>query len=302
MKIGKIVLTSVVFFCTASMLNATTIAHTWVSGANGSDTNPCTRTAPCATFAAAAANTTAGGIISVADPGDFGPVDITKSLTIDGTNGGSITQTNSTGIGEVDAVTIGVLSAVNVTLRNLTLNGFGQGFNGIWAGGPVNLTIENCLIENFKYSGVAMAGNEEQNVVIRNTVIVGGQSGFNVFESVPTHATLQNVTIQGASNAVSVGSGITEISNSVLTQNTMTVLAGSGATVSVDSSMLTMNWTAVCADAGATIRLVNNDIFDNENGVFNCGGHVMTNDNNRESGNIKGNSIHAADVSHIPLF
>jgi hypothetical protein len=58
--------------------------RTWVSGV-GDDANPCSRTAPCKTFAGAISKTAPCGEISVLDPGGFGAVTITKSITINGT-------------------------------------------------------------------------------------------------------------------------------------------------------------------------------------------------------------------------
>src|SRR5262245_14946929 len=65
--------------------------RTWVSGV-GDDVNPCSRTAPCKTFAGAISKTAAGGEISCLDPGGYGAVTITKSMTIDciGTNGSDL--------------------------------------------------------------------------------------------------------------------------------------------------------------------------------------------------------------------
>ena len=57
--------------------------RTWVSGV-GDDANPCSRTAPCKTFAGAISKTAANGEINVLDPGGFGAVTITKSITING--------------------------------------------------------------------------------------------------------------------------------------------------------------------------------------------------------------------------
>src|SRR5215212_5253595 len=57
-------------------------SRTWVSGV-GDDANPCSRTAPCKTFGGTISKTAAGGIINCLDPGGFGLVTITKSLTID---------------------------------------------------------------------------------------------------------------------------------------------------------------------------------------------------------------------------
>src|SRR5262249_9234662 len=55
--------------------------RTWVSGV-GDDANPCSRTAPCKTFAGAIFKTAPSGEINVLDPGGFGAVTITKSITI----------------------------------------------------------------------------------------------------------------------------------------------------------------------------------------------------------------------------
>ena len=55
--------------------------RTWISGV-GDDANPCSRTAPCKTFAGAISKTAAGGIIECLDPGGFGAVTITKSISI----------------------------------------------------------------------------------------------------------------------------------------------------------------------------------------------------------------------------
>src|SRR3954451_18148892 len=67
-------------FSTAAFGQAT---RTWVSGV-GDDANPCSRTAPCKTFAGAISKTADKGEISVLDPGGFGVVTITKSITING--------------------------------------------------------------------------------------------------------------------------------------------------------------------------------------------------------------------------
>ena len=73
--------------------------RTWVSGV-GDDANPCSRTAPCKTFAGAISKTAAGGEINALDPGGFGAVTITKSITIDG-GGGLATYKNNAVNGNV---------------------------------------------------------------------------------------------------------------------------------------------------------------------------------------------------------
>src|SRR5579871_6178056 len=86
---------------------------TWVSGV-GDDANPGTRTAPCKTFAGAISKTAANGVINVLDPGGFGALTITKSITIDGDQAeGSVLVAGTSGI-VINAGSTGI-----VTLRNI---------------------------------------------------------------------------------------------------------------------------------------------------------------------------------------
>src|SRR5438046_8447813 len=91
--------------------------RTWVSGV-GDDANPCSRTAPCKTFAGAISKTAAGGEIDCLDPGGFGAVTITKSITIDcGTNAGGILNAGTNG------VIVNAGTSDKVVLRNLVIQG-----------------------------------------------------------------------------------------------------------------------------------------------------------------------------------
>jgi len=94
-------------------------SRTWVSGV-GDDVNPCSRTAPCKTFAGAISKTAVGGEIDVLDPGGWGAVTITKSITIDGgpLPGGILTSGGN-------AIVISAASTDTIVLRNLVINGLG---------------------------------------------------------------------------------------------------------------------------------------------------------------------------------
>src|SRR5207247_6500229 len=100
--------------------------RTWVSGV-GDDANPCSRTAPCKTFAGAISKTAAGGEISVLDPGGYGTVTITKSITIDGSS--VVASILNSGVNGV--IVNG--SGVTVTLRRIMINGAGTspGLRGV---------------------------------------------------------------------------------------------------------------------------------------------------------------------------
>jgi hypothetical protein len=118
--------------------------RTWVSGV-GDDANPCSRTAPCKTFAGAISKTAAGGEISVLDPGGFGAVTITKSISIvaEGSEG-SILGASTNGI------IINARGTDRVNLHGLLLEGAGTGLNGIRILGGGEIQIENCVIRNFR--------------------------------------------------------------------------------------------------------------------------------------------------------
>src|SRR5512140_395529 len=95
--------------------------RTWVSGV-GDDVNPCSRTAPCKTFAGAISKTAPGGEIDVLDPGGFGAVTIAKSIVIDGSAGfGGVLVAGTNGI----IVNAGPSDVV--VLRGLVFNGLGTG-------------------------------------------------------------------------------------------------------------------------------------------------------------------------------
>lgn len=126
---------------TAVMAQAT---RTWVSGV-GDDVNPCSRTAPCKTFAGAISKTAAGGEISVLDPGGFGTVTITKSISIvaDGQEG-SILGASTNGV----IINAGVSDTVS--LRGIIIEGAGTGLNGIRVLKAGNVYISNTVIRNFR--------------------------------------------------------------------------------------------------------------------------------------------------------
>ena len=124
-------------------------SRTWVSGV-GDDANPCSRTAPCKTFAGAISKTATGGEIDVLDPGAFGGVTITKAITIDG--GGGVVA--SILVSSTNGVTINAPSTDVVTLRNLSIKGFDSGINGVKFVAGRALHVEHCVITGFTNHGI----------------------------------------------------------------------------------------------------------------------------------------------------
>src|SRR6202049_256289 len=140
-------------------------SRTWVSGV-GDDANPCSRTAPCKTFAGAISKTATGGEIDALDPGGFGAVTITKALTIDGGGG----QVASVLVNGTNGIVVIAPATDVVTLRNLSINGIGGGINGIRFLGGKALHIENCSISNFTNNGIDIEPSTGGQVCVLNTV------------------------------------------------------------------------------------------------------------------------------------
>lgn len=273
-----VVLLPALFFALPAQAQAT---RTWVSGV-GDDANPCSRTAPCKTFAGAISKTATGGEISALDPGGFGAVTITKSITINGD--GTLAGILAAG---TNGITVNATGAT-VVLRGLSLNGAGTGINGVNYLAANLLIIDNCSISGFTTSGVDAHLSGSGQLLINNTTITGGTNG--VLTSLGTvNASLDHVSIRGTAQAVYAQVGNVTVSNSVLSQNSAYALhAESGAGLNVDSSVVTGNAIAVQADTGSTIRMVNSDFFDNQTG-FACGtGTLASAGNNRKAHNVGG--------------
>ena len=204
----------------------TTYSHTWVSG-TGTSNSQCSVTSPCQTFAQAIAVTASGGEIDCLDPGDFGPVTITISVTIDceGASNGGITYTTDT-----NAITINGANIV-VNLIGLELNGSGNstGYGGVGIDQAGYVNIRNCKIYGFAggqgiyfQSGTLVADNVfvanngagiyEQswsgaiNMSVRNSNI-NNNNGYGILVNV-TFGTHAGATIEQTTLAFNTESGL----------------------------------------------------------------------------------------------
>ena len=168
-------------------------SRTWVSGV-GDDANPCSRTAPCKTFAGAISKTAAGGEIDALDPAGYGAVTITKAITIDGGGG----QVASVLVSGTNGIVVQAGPSDVVILRNLRFNGIGTGINGIRFLSGKDLNVENCFIFGFTNNGIDVALNQATaaSVHVINTVLKNnGQVGIRA-----TNAVLPAVKV-GVSNS-----------------------------------------------------------------------------------------------------
>jgi hypothetical protein len=245
--------------------------RTWVSGV-GDDANPCSRTAPCKTFAGSISKTAAGGEINCIDPGGFGAVTITKALTIscEGLTAGVLVQ-------GTNAIIVSAGANDNVVLRGLDIQGLGTGLSGIVFNSGRSLLIDKCLIEGFtagtafgilaQPSTVATV-NIQDSIVINNGTAAGGggiaataQSG-GFLRLVLTRTTVNRNFFFGVSATGSAATAQVEIFDSVISNNASNGLnaTGTGA-IKVGHSIITGNASA--ATNGNVSSFGNNQIIDN---------------------------------------
>jgi hypothetical protein len=155
--------------------------RTWISGV-GDDANPCSRTAPCKTFAGAISKTSAGGEIDVLDPGGFGALTITKAITLDGGGG----QVASILVSGSNGINISAAATDVIILRNLRFNGIVQsgsaGLVGIQVNTAARVVIEKCDIFGFGTAAVLVATSATSSPLIKvqETTINNNAAGISV--------------------------------------------------------------------------------------------------------------------------
>ena len=207
-RIGAVLLTlaaSVALLPAAAQAQAT---RTWVSGV-GDDVNPCSRTAPCKTFAGAISKTAASGEINVLDPGGFGAVTITKAITIDG---GPFTAGVLTNAANAINVSAGV--GDEVVLRDLDIDGLCTATAGIRFNSGKKLLVESSTIRAFSTWGIHVTPSTANSTVVIDNVemnncgdgTIGG--GIDAEPTAPSVDVLvRNSRITGTSTAVRAGNG-----------------------------------------------------------------------------------------------
>jgi len=257
--------------------------RTWVSGV-GDDLNPCSRTAPCKTFAGAISKTLAGGEISALDPAGFGAITITKAITIngDGTLAGILAASTS-GI----IVNAGV--ADKVVIRNVSINGTGNGISGVRFLAGAQLTLDNVSISGFTTRGIDVARTATGSLFVTNSRITNCTTGIRLNTTAGVvGATIDNVHLDGLTTGIDGSTGtLLTLKNSTLNSNTTSVTASaSGSTITIENSLLSLSGTAVNTVSGAVVRLSNNSIYSNNIGInLVAGATVQSDGTNRVAGN-----------------
>jgi len=269
--------------------------RTWISGV-GDDVNPCSRTAPCKTFQGAISKTAAGGEINCLDPGGFGNLTITKSISL-------ICDSTETGVlvASANGIIINSATAI-VTLSGFDFEGLGQtvspGVNGVTILNAAVVHIHNSKIRGFRNGfGInfqPQASNTQlfvDNVTITESGSTGVTSGginLNPSTNIAARATITNsrivdnanVGIRADTSGITGSSLVVTIDNTVISNDNAGILVKAPTGTGTVKVMLT---NSIIADnvsqgiivngtpASAQARVGNTTITGNATGILLLG-------------------------------
>jgi hypothetical protein len=233
--------------------------RTWVSGV-GDDANPCSRTAPCKTFAGAISKTANGGEINCLDPGGFGGVTIGKSLTIkcQYTEGGVL-------VSGTNAIVINAAATDKVTLKGLDINGIGVGaptsLTGVKVLSAAKVSVIDSEIYRFKVGIAVMPTSPSTRVVVKGSHIHNNDIGV--------------ITAPG-SNAATFTS--TTLRYNDIQDNVCGVVAGAFGTNGSTPTTTDCGTASSASTINQVVgnRVIHNGINDNQTGVFGRGTNSTT--------------------------
>ena len=275
-------------------------SRTWVSGV-GDDANPCSRTAPCKTFAGAISKTATDGEINCIDPGGFGAVTIIKGMTINCENTlGSVLVSGTNAI--VIAPPAG--TTIKVTLKGLEIEGLGTGINGVSITGQgVVLHIHKIQIRKFTGNCINFAPSLGSELYVSESYLTdcgngAGNAGISIQPSASagTNAIIENVKLENnasgliangntaaalnvvvkntsATGSTNIGfssnttlSNVNLMLNKVVSANNATGISAGGGSVRIGDSVITGNGTALSNPSGTLTSYKNNQVNGNSGG------------------------------------
>jgi hypothetical protein len=264
--------------------------RTWVSGV-GDDANPCSRTAPCKTFAGAISKTADKGEISVLDPGGFGVVTIVKGITINGTGTlAGILSAGSPSAITVNDVNAAVPNSSVVIIRDVSMNGAGTGTSGVRYLSGKTVMLDHCWIYGMTSRGIDVSKTSSGNLKVLNTVIENcGEDGIHMTTTAnQILATVNNTDIMNCA-----GDGIEGVTNVLLalvntrvTHNGNGVRStGAGCQFNIDDIFVSYSGVGLQASTGSTFRVSDSIIAQNATGISQNSGVIDSFQGNSLMGN-----------------
>jgi parallel beta helix pectate lyase-like protein len=261
--------------------------RTFVSAAQGNDTNPCSRALPCRNFTAALLQTATDGEVVVLDSGGYGVVTITRSVSLISPTG---VHAGITALSDV-AVTVNAGDSAHVVLRNLAVSSLNSGaVNGIYAETVAALYVENCSIGGFANGGTATGirfepTTADARLYVSNTTVARSDMGIVVIGT-GIRATLDSVWLHGnvEYGALVYGAEVT-FRKSVASGQVWGFVAASDSKMIFEDSVSTMNDVGVFAWDGGVVMLTRCTIasntyagirIDDANGMIYVSGSTIT--------------------------
>jgi len=249
--------------------------RTYVS-VNGRDQGACQN--PCLTFQYALSQTSVGGEVIAVESGNFGPVTITNSVTIEAAPG---VYAGITPVGSGAGVTVN--GGSSVVLRGLTI--YGGGGDGIYFDSGAALHVENCVISGVSSTGIF--ADSSGSLFVTDTVIRNNGDGISIGVLAGTHVTLNRIRLEkNSDDGLLVGEALVSISNSVISGNGQNGIENRGE-VNVEGCLIANNGSAgIDALTTGTVRVSNSTVTDNAGkGLYQNGGTLYSRQNNTVAGN-----------------
>jgi hypothetical protein len=261
--------------------------------ATGNDGNPCSFAAPCRSFQHAHDVSAANGEIDVLDPGGYGPVTITKAISIQG-HGFSGISVPSGGTGITINPTVG-LSTTAVHLNGLLIEGSQVGATGIAFLSGASLTVENCIVRNLTGDGLGFvpSATNPQKLAVSNSYFNDNFNGIsfdprNVAAAQPITASIDRT---GFYNNLSIGLWVfgadgvgtltVAVTDSTAANNGLDGFAvqsavnQSATNLSLTHVLIEGNKTGVAVGSNATLWLAQSTLTGNTTAGFNNTGGTL---------------------------
>jgi hypothetical protein len=266
--------------------------RTFVSG-SGSDSNDCSRIAPCRTFNRAISLTSAGGEVYVLDTAGYGPFAINKSVSVTAPQG----VTAGISVFSGDGIDINAAGNDVVVLRGLTVNNQGSTGSGILFNTGGTLHVESCVVNGFASGFAIFSGTGVLEV--KDSILRGNATGISVEPPSGTAvATIDRVRLEGNSNAgltAGGGSQVTVANSTAASNNNVGLRAlsrsSSVAELNIEYCVASNNLSGIVAESDSTgiarVRISNSIVTDNTIGLWNIGSPavLLSRGNNSVEGN-----------------
>jgi hypothetical protein len=292
------VLTAMGILVFGSLLMQGQATRTWVSGV-GDDANPCSRTAPCKTFAGAISRTAAGGEIDALDPAGYGAVTITKAITIDGGGG----QVASVLVSGTNGIVVSAGQGDVVILRNLRINGIGTGINGIRFLAGAALIVDKCEIFGFTINGVDISLSSSASVWVTGTNIenIGGTGVAATTSAGVVTVGIDQVRVERSNKGMESGNHSRLTVNNSFVQNAASIgmQADGDAVITVNNSEVDLSGSGVQTGPGSGTAFVSNSqVAFNTTGFNQTAGTINTYGNNRLHDNTSDGTLNPPIAQH----